>query len=91
MSKPLPDCAWCGGSLIKCNRTVTTWTKIKERPTVGWHIVCTELDPTFKAHVRGVSDPAGLLKSIRERGLGRIVRLVANNEKAGCTYAYQKR
>ena len=97
MSRPKPDCAWCGGELQGQAFVIHTWHGIKTSPSVGWHDRCSDLDSLYKARKPGEvwSNPEKLLKIIadrcdKKRGTYRIVRHCTENEKGGVRYFYAR-
>lgn len=77
MTKRLPLCAWCGGTLARQARVVMTWERLKPRPVIGWHGMsdCTVRDPIYQQILRCMrdrEDPRPHIAAIRERGRGRV-------------------
>ena len=73
MTKPLPKCAYCGGSLIYKCRIVLHYGALPGAPDIGWHEECIKKDPHFNPLAGNAEAPA-LLKIIDAKGPGRVVR-----------------
>lgn len=82
MSRKLPLCAWCGGSLASRGRITLDYGDLPESPMVGWHaydaLKCAQQDPCFRACTEAVAnggDAPNALLVIGERGEGRVRRM----------------
>ena len=63
MTRRLPLCAWCGGSLARRDYIIVTFRALPRKPVVGYHPDCARTDPAWKAYESqrddfGVGTPA---------------------------------
>ena len=79
MARPLPMCAWCGGSLRKCAKLLVRWTHLPGHPEVGWHYLAKTGDCHGDEQI-GVAarsserDAPQVIAAIEARGAGRVAR-----------------
>lgn len=95
MSRPLPDCALCGGSLNRCGRILLRCGDLPGAPEVGWHSQCAGKDKLFQSDtiLFGGETAKTILKRIWARGRkhpsqARVISSLKKGEKGGCRRAY---
>jgi len=101
MSRPLPDCAHCGGSLSHCGRVLLRYGDLPGAPEVGWHTHCATADKAIfnrAASLLGTTKASGkkvktLLHMIHKRGgryllQARVMSHLKMGEKGGYRRAY---
>jgi len=95
MSRPLPDCAYCGGSLSRCGRILLRCGDLPGAPEVGWHSQCAGKDKLFQSDtiLFGGDKAKTILFMINDRGRkhpsqARVVSLLKKGEKGGYRRAY---
>ena len=72
MSRPLPLCAGCGGSLRGSKPRVTVSYRLPRSPIIGYHVACAIVDPLYSFLVISDADKGPFLLMLQHRHPDRV-------------------